>query len=282
MSELHDLLGKLEDPDEKVYKVVQEEIWRFRKEAIEPLLTLLQNPNKLLRSRAADLFYHLAWEEVVDDRTIPPLVKCLTDEELSVRTSAAWALSKILPEALGMEDMRVEAVNPLIALLHEANQSARTAAAWVLIELLGFTNIDEYRNEIFNELIKWLPQDLEHLEMDFSENVIADEQYVESLIDWIDRPRVEALVRTFAALYSTLSGKAKENARKIAAMLWLKHLKLADLFLDFVSGAEARKAFQAISLLLRDTPPDNRLFDDFERWKRHLSYALEICTYFFG
>jgi hypothetical protein len=91
------------------------------KEALEPLIAVLNDEDPTIRAAAVEA---LGW--IVDERAVEPLIAVLNDEDPTVRAGATWALGII-------EDER--AVEPLIAILNDEAQTVRVGAAQALVKI---------------------------------------------------------------------------------------------------------------------------------------------------
>lgn len=116
MSEIDELIEKLNDEDEFVVEDAIGALELKGEEAVEPLIGALSHRKKNIRLHAASLLGALQ-----DERAIEPLIETLNDNNKLVRREASTALSR-MPAA----------VDPLIEVLDNPDWRVRGAAAWAL------------------------------------------------------------------------------------------------------------------------------------------------------
>ena len=117
MSEIDELIEKLNDKDDFVVEDAVGALELKGDEAVEPLIAALSNRKKNIRLHAASLLGAIG-----DERAIEPLIATLSDNNKLVRREASTALSRMGPAA----------VDPLIEVLDNPDWRVRGAAAWSL------------------------------------------------------------------------------------------------------------------------------------------------------
>ena len=117
MSEIDELIEKLNDNDDFVVEDAVGALELKGEEAVEPLIEALSSRKKNIRLHAANLLGVLN-----DERAIQPLIETLRDNNKLVRREASTSLSR----------MGDAAVDPLIEVLNDDDWRVRGAAAWAL------------------------------------------------------------------------------------------------------------------------------------------------------
>jgi HEAT repeat protein len=85
--------------------------------AIDPLISTLKDPNKLVRREASTALSKMG------NIAVDPLISILSDEDWKVRGAAAWALGSIGNKM---------AIDPLNKLLDDENGFVKSGAKWAL------------------------------------------------------------------------------------------------------------------------------------------------------
>lgn len=116
MSEIDELIEKLNDKDDFVVEDAVGALELKGEEAVEPLIEALSSRKKNIRLHAASLLGALN-----DERAIEPLIETLRDNNKLVRREASTSLSRM-----------DAAVDPLIEVLKDPEWRVRGAAAWAL------------------------------------------------------------------------------------------------------------------------------------------------------
>ena len=117
MSEIDELIERLNDKDDFVVEDAVGALELKGEEAVEPLIEALSSRKKNIRLHAAQLL-----GAINDERAIEPLISTLKDNNKLVRREASTSLSRMGPAA----------VEPLIAVLDDPDWRVRGAAAWAL------------------------------------------------------------------------------------------------------------------------------------------------------
>ena len=117
MSEIDELIDKLNDKDDFVVEDAICALELKGDEAIDPLISALSNRKKNIRLHAANLLGAIG-----DEKAIKPLILTLSDNNKLVRREASTAFSRMGPAA----------VDPLIEVLDDPDWRVRGAAAWAL------------------------------------------------------------------------------------------------------------------------------------------------------
>ncbi len=117
MSEIDELIEKLNDKDDFVVEDAIGALELKGDEAVDPLISALSNRKKNIRFHAANLLGAIG-----DEKAIKPLILTLSDNNKLVRREASTALSRMGPAA----------VDPLIEVLDNPDWRVRGAAAWAL------------------------------------------------------------------------------------------------------------------------------------------------------
>ena len=117
MSEIDELIEKLNDDDEFVVEDAMGALELKGEEAVDPLISALSHRKKNIRLHAATLL-----GAINDPKPIKPLILSLSDNNKLVRREASTALSR----------MGDAAVDPLIEVLDDPDWRVRGAAAWAL------------------------------------------------------------------------------------------------------------------------------------------------------
>ena len=117
MSEIDELIEKLNDKDDFVAEDAIGALELKGDEAVDPLISALSNRKKNIRLHAANLLGAIG-----DEKAIKPLILTLSDNNKLVRREASTALSRMGPAA----------VDPLIEVLDNPDWRVRGAAAWAL------------------------------------------------------------------------------------------------------------------------------------------------------
>ena len=116
MSEIDELIEKLNDKDDFVVEDAIGALELKGDEAVDPLISALSNRKKNIRLHAANLLGAIG-----DEKAIKPLILTLSDNNKLVRREAS-TLSRMGPAA----------VDPLIEVLDNPDWRVRGAAAWAL------------------------------------------------------------------------------------------------------------------------------------------------------
>ncbi|MDO9043803.1 MAG: HEAT repeat domain-containing protein [Methanobacteriaceae archaeon] len=111
------LIESLQEDDEHVRVQVIELLEEIGNPAVDPLIDVLDSPNKYVRMGAAK-----ALGVIGDSKAIEPLIKTLKDDNKWVRRDASGALAQ----------MGTDAVEPLINILSDDDWKVRGAATWAL------------------------------------------------------------------------------------------------------------------------------------------------------
>ena len=117
MSEIDELIEKLNDKDDFVVEDAIGALELKGEEAVDPLIDALSSRKKNIRLNAATLL-----GAIDDEKAIPALIATLKDNNKLVRREASTALSR----------MGEPAVDPLIETLNDEDWRVRGAAAWAL------------------------------------------------------------------------------------------------------------------------------------------------------
>lgn len=117
MSEIDELIEKLNDKDDFVVEDAIGALELKGEEAVDPLIDALSSRKKNIRLHAASLLGAIG-----DEKAIEPLIATLSDNNKLVRREASTALSR----------MGDAAVDPLINELNNPDWRVRGAAAWSL------------------------------------------------------------------------------------------------------------------------------------------------------
>lgn len=117
MSEIDELIEKLNDKDDFVVEDAIGALELKGDEAVDSLISALSNRKKNIRLHAANLLGAIG-----DEKAIKPLILTLSDNNKLVRREASTALSRMGPAA----------VDPLIEVLDNPDWRVRGAAAWAL------------------------------------------------------------------------------------------------------------------------------------------------------
>ena len=117
MSEIDELIEKLNDKDDFVVEDAIGALELKGEEAVDPLISALSHRKKNIRLHAANLLGAIG-----DEKAIQPLILTLRDNNKLVRREASTSLSRMGPAA----------VDPLIEVLDDPDWRVRGAAAWAL------------------------------------------------------------------------------------------------------------------------------------------------------
>ena len=117
MSEIEELIEKLNDKDDFVVEDAKGALELKGEEAIDPLISALSSRKKNIRLHAANFLGAIG-----DEKAIQPLILTLRDNNKLVRREASTSLSRMGPAA----------VDPLIGVLDDPDWRVRGAAAWAL------------------------------------------------------------------------------------------------------------------------------------------------------
>ena len=117
MSEIDELIEKLNDNDDFVVEDAMGALELKGEEAVDPLISALSHRKKNIRLHAATLL-----GSINDPKAIKPLILTLSDNNKLVRREASTSLSRMGPDA----------VDPLIEVLGDPDWRVRGAAAWAL------------------------------------------------------------------------------------------------------------------------------------------------------
>lgn len=117
MSEIDELIEKLNDKDDFVVEDAVGELELRSDEALDPLIDALSHRKKQIRLNAATLL-----GAINDPKAVEPLIETLKDNNKLVRREASTSLSR----------MGEAAVEPLIEVLKDDDWRVRGAAAWAL------------------------------------------------------------------------------------------------------------------------------------------------------
>ena len=117
MSEIDELIEKLNDKDDFVVEDAVGALELKGEEAVDPLISALSSRKKNIRLHAASIL-----GAINDKKAIKPLILTLSDNNKLVRREASTSLSRMGPDA----------VDPLIDVLDDPDWRVRGAAAWAL------------------------------------------------------------------------------------------------------------------------------------------------------